>query len=104
MTRLGKMFHDALGVERDPAQAARWWRCAADRGDAEGQALHGATLHLGAGVARDKVAALAWLLRARANGSEKADLFLGPVRAALAPAEIAEAERRAAEPLAEPRP
>jgi TPR repeat protein len=102
MTRLGKMFHDALGVDRDPAEAARWWRRAAERGDADGQTLLGAALHLGAGVTRDERAALAWLVRARAGGSKMADLFIGPVRAALAPAEIAEAERQAAEPLAEP--
>ena len=37
-------------------------------GDADGQAMLGAALHLGAGVPRDAGAALVWLMRARAGG------------------------------------
>ena len=69
MTRLGMIFHNALGVERDAREAARWWRRGAERGDADGQAMLGAAYHLGSGVARDRIAAFAWLLRARAGGS-----------------------------------
>lgn len=101
MTRLGMLHHHALGVERDPAEAARWWRRAAERGDADGQAMLGAAHHLGAGVATDAVEALAWLMRAEAGGSALARPFVGPVRAALDPAGIAEAGRRAAAPLPE---
>ena len=32
MTRLGMMYHGAIGVERDPVIAAMWWRRAAERG------------------------------------------------------------------------
>src|SRR3984893_16780597 len=32
MTRLGMIFHNALGVERDPGQAVDWWRRGAGRG------------------------------------------------------------------------
>jgi len=60
----------------------------------------GEALARGAGVARDPVAALAWLLRAQAGGSALAAAFLGPAHAALDAAGIAEAERRAAAPLA----
>src|SRR5262249_56522502 len=63
MTRLGMIYHNALGVDRDPAIAATWWAKAAARGDADGQAMLGAAHLLGAGVPRDGVAALAWLLR-----------------------------------------
>ena len=59
----------------------------------------GAALHLGSGVARDPVAALAWLLRAQAGGSTLAAPFLSAARAALASSDLAEAERRAAAPL-----
>jgi TPR repeat protein len=96
MTRLGMIFHNALGVPRDPAQAVHWWRRGAQRGDADGQAMLGAALHLGTGVSRDPVMALAWLLRARDAGSALATAFLAPARAALSAAEIAEAQRRAA--------
>ena len=99
MTRMGLIFHHALGVERDTAAAATWWTRAANRGDADGQAMLGAALHLGAGIGRDGVAALAWLLRANAAGSKLARPFLAPVRGALDPAGVAEARRRAAEPL-----
>jgi uncharacterized protein len=102
MTRLGMIFHNALGAERDPAQAVSWWRRGAERGDADAQAMLGAAYHLGAGVARDPIEALVWLLRARAGGSALAAQFFQAVRTALAPADVAEAERRAAAPLPEP--
>ena len=54
MTRLGMLYHNALGVARDPAAAARWWRKAAALGDADAQAMLGAAHHMGAGVARDR--------------------------------------------------
>ena len=64
----------------------------------------GAARLLGAGVSRDGVAALAWLLRASAAGSALAKPFLKNARGALSADEIAEAERRAATPLPEPVP
>jgi uncharacterized protein len=36
ITRLGMMFHNALGVPRDPAQAVHWWCRGAQRGAAGG--------------------------------------------------------------------
>jgi TPR repeat protein len=103
MTRLGMMFHNALGAERDPTRAVFWWRRGATRGDADGQAMLGAAFHLGAGVERDPLAAMTWLLRARAGGSLLAGQFFNTVRAALNADTAAEAERRAALPL-EPAP
>ena len=102
MTRLGMIFHNALGVERDPEQAVIWWRRGAERGDADGQAMLGAAYHLGAGVARDPVEAFVWLLRARAGGSALAGQFFQGVRASLIPEQVAIAEARAAAPLPEP--
>ena len=80
----------------------RWWQRGAARGDADGQAMLGAAYHLGAGVPRDPIAAYVWLLRAREGGSALAERFLEAARGALSPAEIAAAERAAAEPLPEP--
>ena len=93
-----------MGVERDPALSVHWWQRGAMRGDADGQAMLGAACYLGAGVARDYLQALVWLLRARAGKSSLAAKFLEPTRAVLTPAEIAEAEQRAREPLPEPLP
>jgi uncharacterized protein len=102
MTRLGMIFHNALGVERDPAQAMQWWRRGAERGDADGQAMLGAALHLGSGVKRDPVEALVWVTRAAAGGSPLAGQFFQAIRVSLSPVQIAEAEQRAAAPLPEP--
>ncbi|HVK91486.1 MAG TPA: sel1 repeat family protein, partial [Mycoplana sp.] len=99
MTRLGMLYHNALGVERDPGKAVDWWRRGAEKGDADAQAMLGAACHMGNGTARDGVAALAWLIRATNGGSTLAQPFMDPVRDSLSPAEIEEAERRAAEPL-----
>lgn len=99
MTRLGMLYHNALGVERDPEKAAYWWRKGAENGDADAQAMLGAALHLGTATANDSVEALAWLIRATNGGSALAKPFIEPVRRSLSPAEIEEAEHRAAEPL-----
>jgi hypothetical protein len=65
-------------------------------GDADGQAMLGAAYHLGAGVERDPVAALAWLARARAGRSPFADRFYAGVHQCCTADEIREAEHRAA--------
>ena len=101
MTRLGMIFHNALGVERDPLQAALWWKKAADAGDADGQAMLGAAYHLGAGVPRDPVEALALLLRARASGSGLAEPFIASAQKVLSDDQLAEAQRRATGPVME---
>ena len=84
---------------RDTKAAAEWWAKAAERGDADSQAMLGAAFHLGAGVPEDRVAAFALLLRARNGGSALASHYFETVRGTLAPHEIAEAEARAAIPL-----
>jgi hypothetical protein len=99
MTRVGLLYNNALGVERDVAAAAKWWRMAALLGDADGQAMLGAAHHLGAGVARDPIAALAWLTRARAARSKFADRFYAGLRDACSAEQRREAERRAGLPL-----
>ena len=76
----------------------------AERGDADGQAMLGAAYHLGSGVPCDRVAAFAWLLRARDGGSALASPFFAAVENALSAEEITEARRRAAQPLPGPGP
>ena len=70
-------------MERDPAIAAQWWQRGADAGDADAQAMLGAAMLLGQGVAKDGAGALALLLRAEHNGSLLATPFLKPARASL---------------------
>ena len=100
MTRIGLLYNNALGVERDVAAAAKWWRKAALRGDGDGQAMLGAAHHLGAGTNHDPVTALAWLIRARAARSRFADRFYDGVRESCTPEQRGEAERRARLPVA----
>jgi TPR repeat protein len=95
MTRLGMIYHNAVGVPRDPAQAVFWWRKAAGAGDADGEAMLGAALHLGMGVERDALAAYEHLLRARSEGSALADSFLQAARDQLDDDERRTAEARA---------
>ena len=96
MTRIGNFYHNALGVERDPAEAVGWWQKASALGDADGQAMLGAALLTGGGIGRDPIAALAWLLRASDGGSKLAAKFIPAAQDALSPAELDEARRRAA--------
>jgi hypothetical protein len=99
MTRIGLLYNNALGVERDVAAAARWWRKAARHGNGDGQAMLGAAHHLGAGAERDPVTALAWLIRARTLRSKFADRFYDGVRNSCTPEQRREAERRACLPI-----
>ncbi|MGE3871120.1 MAG: tetratricopeptide repeat protein [Pseudorhodoplanes sp.] len=102
MTRLGMIYHNALGVERDAAAAVKWWDKAAARGDADAQAMLGAAYHLGAGVPRDPVAALAWLVRAQNGGSTLAAPFTQAARSGVGPADADRARKLAELPLPEP--
>jgi len=99
MTSIGLLYNNALGVERDVAVAARWWRKAARHGNGDGQAMLGAAHHLGAGAERDPVTALAWLIRARPLRSKFADRFYNGVRNSCTPEQRREAERRACLPI-----
>jgi TPR repeat protein len=101
MTRLGLIYHNALGVERDAKVAAQWWQKAAALDAADAQAMLGAAYHLGAGVPRDPVIALAWLTRARFARSKFADRFYHAVRGSCSPEQRLEGERRAHLPLGE---
>jgi TPR repeat protein len=99
MTRIGLMYHNALGVERDAAAATLWWRKAALLDDADAQAMLGAAHQIGAGVPRDPVAAFAWLTRAHRSRSRFAEQFYAAVRDSCTEEQREEAERRADEPL-----
>jgi uncharacterized protein len=96
---MGMLYHNALGVERDSVEAMRWWRRGAEAGDADGQAMLGAALHLGSGVERDPIEAFVWLTRAANAGSRLAAPFFGAVRASLSGEDLAEAQRRAEWPV-----
>lgn len=89
MTRLGMIYHDALGVERDADAAARWWQRGMAAGDPDSDAMLGAATLLGQGVPPDAERALALLLGAESKGSQLAAPFVKAARAAVSPAETA---------------
>lgn len=77
MTLVGELYKDGLGVRRDPAEAARWFKLASDRGDREASfAL--ALAHLeGKGVDVNGAKATALLTAAAAAGHPAAAYQLG---------------------------
>ena len=54
------MYEDGKGVARDYAEAVKWYRLAAEQGDATGQINLGAMYYQGRGVAQDYVRAYMW--------------------------------------------
>ena len=75
--------------------AMRWFRMAAEQGNADAQYNLGAMHYSGQGVPQDYVTAHMWYNIAAANGHEYAAKnrdFLGPK---MTPADISEAQRRA---------
>lgn len=54
----------ARGTEEDPVEAARWFRLAAEQGDARAQTNLASLYRTGRGVERDDVEAVNWLVKA----------------------------------------
>ncbi len=93
---LGERFYCGLGVPRDFAQAATWFRLAAQQGHPEAQCTLGMMCFLGRGVARDYAEAYQWLSLAAAAGNERAAQALTKAKKRFAPEEISEGQRRTA--------
>ena len=62
---LGRLYLDHNGSERDPRQAAKWLGLAAKKGQPQAQALLGAMLFRGDGIARQAALGLFWLTLAK---------------------------------------
>ena len=90
-------FWGGHGVRPDPAQAALWYRKAADQGNALAQAHLGLIYEHGYGVPKDPVMACMWLDLAlsRAPSLSMAVKLRDEVAAKMTPAQIAEAARLA---------
>ncbi len=67
---LGRLYLDAKGKDRDPRQAARWLKLAAEKGNAPAQALLGDLLVRGDGVPRQTAEGLMWLTLAKEGAGE----------------------------------
>ena len=62
---LARLYLDGTGVQKDPRQAARWFKLSAEKGHAASQALLGQLLINGDGVPRQSARGLMWLTLAR---------------------------------------
>ena len=85
--RLGTIYHEGLGVERDPQQAASWFLKAAQRGHAGAQMMIGVACHLGVGMEMNRVASVRWLAASLDQGNAHAGAYLKRVLGELTPAE-----------------
>jgi TPR repeat protein len=101
IARLGTIYHEGCGVQRDPKRASAYFLEAANLGHDGAQLMAGAGMHLGIGVPVDRIEAAHWLLRSAQQGNEGAQAYLeGKAGMAdLTKQELEEAQRRAQQPL-----
>jgi uncharacterized protein len=74
---LGDIHRKGSLVPKDDAEAARWYRLAAEQGDAHAQFQLGVLLISGRGVAQDDEEAVFWFRRAAEQGDPLAQFNLG---------------------------
>jgi uncharacterized protein len=92
---LGEAFYAGrLGVSRNPVEAVKWFRRAAEQDLAEAQSKLGVCYERGDGVAKYEVEAYKWDLLAAAQGETKAKRNAALLELLLSPDEIAEGKRR----------
>jgi hypothetical protein len=84
-------------VAKDCAEAARWFRKAADQGLAGGQYNLGVIYEHGRGVPQDRVQAHMWFNLAAAQGENNAAESRDRMAQRMTPAQIAEAQKLARE-------
>ena len=74
---MAKMFCSGIGVAQDYAEAAKWYRKAAQQGDAESENSLGCLLRDGEGVPQDYAEALSWFRKAAGQNFPEAERNLG---------------------------
>jgi uncharacterized protein len=91
-TRLATIYHEGLGVERDPPRAAAYWLSAAEAGHDGAQFMLGVACHLGVGVPVNRVHAMFFLMLSAAQGNSLARAYLPTANADFTATERAELE------------
>ena len=71
------MYLEGRGVPQDDAEAVRWMRLAAERGQGDAQALLGSMYLEGRGVPQDDAEAVRWIRLAAERGQGDAQALLG---------------------------
>ena len=97
------MYAGGAGVAQDDSQAVRWWKQAAEQGDASAQFNLGLAYRDGRGLPQDYSEALMWLMVAaqRMSGAdkEKGTDVRDALARKLSPSQVAGAEKLARERL-----
>src|SRR5580700_2149089 len=71
------MYHEGYGVPQDYGEATRWWRKAAEQGDAKAQDGLGFAYRRGEGVAQDYAEAVRWYRKSAEQDYANAEYDLG---------------------------
>ena len=75
--KLGDMYDQGQGVNKDEAQAVAWYRKAAEQGHFDAQFILGGMIMNGQGVNKDEAQAAAWVRKAAEQGYDQAQYVLG---------------------------
>lgn len=73
---LGQMYSDGRGVERDNAEAIKWFTLAARQGNSDAEINLGVAYLFGRGVAANKKTACKYFWKARTQGNPASSEFL----------------------------
>jgi TPR repeat protein len=95
--RLGVMYDAGEGVRENDTEAVRWYRLAADQGAFEAQEQLAYKYWEGEGVPQNYVEASKWFALAAAKGIGLAKIARHLLQREMTPAQIAEAQKLAAE-------
>jgi TPR repeat protein len=74
------MYSKGEGVTKDFSEAAKWYRKAADQGDAKAQSMLGFIYYQGEGITKDFSEAIKWWNKAAEQGNDVAIQALQTVR------------------------
>jgi TPR repeat protein len=74
---LGSRYFQGHGVPKDNTEAVKWYRKAAEQGDAKAQGLLGSAYAKGRGVSKDNAEAAKWYRKAAEQGDADAQSLLG---------------------------
>jgi TPR repeat protein len=94
---LGSMYANGEGVPENDVKAVKWYRLAAEQGLRMAQTMLGYEYVVGERVRQNYVEAYKWLALAAAKGDAAAKEARDMVRGEMTPAQIAEAQKLAAE-------
>ncbi len=97
---LGAMYAMGQGVSKNYAEAVKWYRKAAEQGNARAQYSLGFMYGKGQGVSQDYVRAHMWYSLSAANGGKDGPKARDIVAKRMTPAQIAEAQKMTVEWMA----